>query len=244
MRLNTWSEIYPQLRLQTYSFAPHLQVQAHDVRNTMEQFWFTPEAEGWTDEERQLLNEFREALCECNPFCDTYVRACDLRDDPRVEHHDVTLEFKHGDSGGPEVSAFVQTANADKLPPQLQCVAWEAGKAQPRSKPVHGGMGDALTYTALFPTGFGVMLPGQTRAICFANPADSDEEHHNQLAVRRLTVPQHTRFLLYQMPPTFRCDRRTAVLFANCNACRVRLVLSKSHVYTSCASCGFPESSS
>ena len=96
------------------------QVQMHEVRNTMEQLWFTPESEDWTDEQRQLLIEFREALYECNPLCHSYVRACELRDDPNIEHHDVTFEFKHGDDGGPEVSAFVQTADADKLPPQLQ----------------------------------------------------------------------------------------------------------------------------
>ena len=168
----------------------------HDVRNTMEQLWFTPESEDWTDEQRELLIKFREALCECNPLCQSYVRACELRDDPSIEHHNVTFEFKYGDDGGPEVSAFVQKANADKLPPQLQCVAWEAGGAQPRSKPVHGGMADALTFTALFPQAFGVMLPGQTRAIRFEEPKGPEEELHNALADRRLTVPQHTRFLI------------------------------------------------
>ena len=183
----------------------------HDVRNTMEQLWFTPEADDWTEEELELLLEFGEALCECNPMCETYVRACELRDNPNVEHRDVTLEFKYGDDGGPEVPAFVQTANADKLPPQLQCVAWEVGGTQPRSKPVHRGMADALTFTTLFPTSFGVMLPNQSRAIPFEEPEDSDEERHNALAGRRLTVPQHSRFLIYQMPDTFRWDRRTAL---------------------------------
>lgn len=181
-----------------------VQVQIHDVRNTMEQFWLTPEADDWTGEELQLLHEFRAALRDCNQLSHMYVRACELRDDPNVEHHDVTLEFKAGDDGGPEVSAFVQTANADKLPPQLQCVAWEADGAQPRSRPVHGGIADALTFTTLFPTSFGVMLPNQTRAIRFEDPANSDEEHHNELAIRRLTVPQHSRYLIYAMPETFR----------------------------------------
>ena len=192
---------------------------ANARRNTMEQLWFTPEAEDWTDEQRELLVKFREALYECNPLCQSYVRACELRDDPSIEHHDVTLEFKYGDDGGPEVSAFVQTADADKLPPQLQCVAWEAGGAQPRSKPVHGGIADALTSTTLFPEAFGVMQPGQTRAIRFEEPEGPEEELHNTLADRRLTVPQHTRFLIYQMPDTFRCARCPAVCPAAAFGC-------------------------
>ena len=182
----------------------------HDVRNTMEKLWFTPEADDWTEEELELLLEFWKALCECNPMYKSYVRACELRGDPNVEHRDVTLEFRYGDDGGPEVSAFVQTANANKLPLQLHCVAWDVGEMQPRSKPVHGGMADALTFTTLSPTSFGVMLPEQTRAIAFEEPEDSDEERHNTLAGRRLTVPQHSRFLNYPMPDTFRWDRRTA----------------------------------
>ena len=125
-------------------------VQVHDVRNTTEQLWFTPEADDWTEEELELLLEFQEALCECNPKCKSYVRAYELHDDPNVEHRHVTLEFKNRDDDGPEVLAFVQTANADKLPPQLQCVTWEVGETQPRSKPVHGGMTDASPSTHCF----------------------------------------------------------------------------------------------
>ena len=104
------------------------------------------------------------------------MRACELRDDPSIEHHDVTLEFKYGDGGGPQVSAFVQTADADNLSPQLQCVAWDASGAQPQSKPVHGDMADALTFTTLFPEAFGTIQPEQTHAIRFEKPEGPEEE--------------------------------------------------------------------
>ena len=134
-----------------------------------------------------------EALCECSPLCQSCLRACEVRDDPSIDHHDVSFEFKYGDDGGPEASAFVQTANADKLPPQLQCVASEAGGAQPRSKPVHGGMAGALTFTTLFPEAFGVIQPGQNHAIRFEEPENPEEELHNALADRHLTIQQQSR---------------------------------------------------